>query len=67
MGTHEAVLEYLYRDAYCVQENLCLRSARQWDGSLSASYGLWRITAYADNLSDEQTARSIGLRLVYQL
>ncbi len=53
----EAVLEYLYRDAYCVQENLCLRSAKQWDGSLSASYGLWRITAYADNLSDEQTAR----------
>ena len=51
-----AVLEYFYRDSYCSQSQPCRSSRNQWDSSLSASYGLWRLTAYVDNLGDERSA-----------
>ncbi len=51
-----AVLEYFYRDSYCSQSQRCRSSRNQWDSSLSASYGLWRLTAYVDNLGDEHSA-----------
>ncbi|KAA1194305.1 TonB-dependent receptor [Pseudohalioglobus sediminis] len=76
----EALLQFLYSDAACPCQDL---SARQWDASISAGYGLWRLTAYVDNLADEQSAgqpdppeltgpyadypRSFGLRLSYRL
>lgn len=60
----EAELEYLYRDAYCASESVCLRSRGQWDGSLSARYGLWQVTAYVDNIADaDSTAREAGAQL----
>jgi len=57
----EAVLEYLYREAYCARQDLCAGSLTQWDGSLTASYGLWRMTAYAENISDADSGRDVWL------